>query len=233
MRFDVGAPVGVDRPWIPPVIPETNNLVPAAVSLPTARLRTVQAGEITGGMPQLGNAITLLKWTTSDANPVTKTPYLGSTEAWAMRNHSPDAHPIHEHLTELRLVGRWPVTAWGHKDAQGVTQPGQDPKPGTAFPVTVGAFQAPGAWESGPKDTFVAPRDYITVWVAKHTIAGLSVWHCHILSHEDMMAMGDDGAMRDGMMRPLKVQTKTPQTQLPRIGTQNNLDKLIRVQAAT
>jgi Multicopper oxidase len=144
---------------------------------------------------------------------------VGSTEAWAMRNHSPDSHPIHEHLTELRLVGRWPVTAWGYKDALGITQPGQDPVTGNAFPVSVGAFQAPGAFESGPKDTFVAPPDYITVWVGQYNIGGTSVWHCHILSHED-------GAMVM-MMRPLVVGT-APQTQLPVVLTQKRLDQLIR-----
>ncbi len=45
-------------------------------------------------------------------------------------------------------------------------------------------FLPPGAWESGPKDTFVAPKDTITVWVGKYTIGGTSVWHCHILPHD-------------------------------------------------
>jgi spore coat protein A len=170
-------------------------------------------------MPLLGNAKGLLDFPA----PATETPKLGSKEAWAMRNHSPDSHPIHEHLVELRLVGRWPVTAWGYKDALGVTQPGQDPVTGNAFPVTVGAFQAPGAFESGPKDTFVSPPDFITVWVGQYTIGGTSVWHCHILSHED-------GAMVM-MMRPLVVGTAT-QTQLPLVFTQARLDQLIRQPAA-
>ena len=216
MRFDVGTTVtSVDRSSVPSTIVETNNIEPPVLSLLTARLRTVQAGEIDPGMPMLGNGTKLF----DVLPPATETPKLGSTEAWAMRNHSPDAHPIHEHLVELRLVGRWPVTAWGHKDALGVTQPGQDPVTGNAFPVTVGTFQPPGASESGPKDTFVAPPDFITVWVGRYTIGGTSVWHCHILSHED-------GAMV-AMMRPLAVGTAT-QTQLPVIRTQARLDALIR-----
>ena len=215
MRFDVGTISGTDSSAIPSTIVETNNIVPAQISLLTARLRTVQAGEIVSGMPLLGNAKGLL----NVSDTATETPKLGSTEAWAMRNHSPDSHPIHEHLTELRLVGRWPVTAWGYKDALGVTQPGQDPVTGNAFPVTVGAFQAPGAFESGPKDTFIAPPDFITVWVGQYNIGGTSVWHCHILSHED-------GAMVM-MMRPLVVGSTT-QTQLPVILTQARLDTLIR-----
>jgi len=214
MRFDVGTTItGVDRSSVPSTIRETNNQVSATQSLDTARLRTVQAAEKSPGVPQLGNALGVSTFT----DPVTETPYQGSTEAWAMRNHSPDTHPIHEHLVELRLVGRWPVTQWGP----------QDPITGNAVPLAVGAFEAPGAWESGPKDTFVSPADYITVWVGAYTIAGTSVWHCHILSHED----GMDPMV--GMMRPLVVQTTTPQTQLPMIGTFSRLDNLIRVQSAS
>ena len=125
-----------------------------------------------------------------------------------MRNHSPDSHPIHIHLVELRLVGRWPVGQW-QTTATGNTVP---------VPGTIGAFQPPGAFEAGPKDTFVAPLDFITVWVGRYTIGGISVWHCHILSHEDASVE---------MMRPLAVGTAT-QTQLPVILTQARLDRLIR-----
>ncbi|MGZ4611913.1 MAG: multicopper oxidase family protein, partial [Kineosporiaceae bacterium] len=190
-----------DRSSVPPVLVETNNVIPPSVSLLTARLRTVQAGESAPGVAQLGDAVQLRAF----KDPPTETPQLGSTEAWAMRNHSPDTHPIHEHLVELRLVGRWQVGQW---DANG-----------NPVPSTIGPFQPPGAWESGPKDTFVAPKDTITVWVGKYTIGGTSVWHCHILSHED-------SAIQE-MMRPLVVGNR-PQTQLPLIVTQARLDNLIR-----
>ncbi len=115
MRFDVGArTTSTDRSSVPPVLPETNNVVPTAVFLAQARLRTVQAAEVLAGEPLLGNQTSLLSY----HDPVTETPQLNSTEVWAMRNHSPDAHPIHEHLVELYLVGRWPVTAWSPQDRQ-------------------------------------------------------------------------------------------------------------------
>ena len=206
MRFDVGTTVsGVDRSSVPPLIVETNNVLPPEVGLLLARLRTVQAGEKSPGVPQLGDAKALRTFT----DTATETPQLGSIEAWAMRNHSPDSHPIHEHLVELRLVGRWHVDQWGT----------QDPVTGNAVPLKIGAFQPPGAFESGPKDTFVAPKDSITVWVGRYTIGGTSVWHCHILSHEDSSIVE--------MMRPLVVGT-APQTQLPLIGTRARLDQLIR-----
>jgi len=206
MRFDVGDGTNVtDGSSVPATIVETNNLVPPAASLLTARLRTVQAAEISPGVPQLGDKKRLRTFT----DKATETPQLGSTEAWAMRNHSPDTHPIHIHLVELRLVGRWPVTQWGP----------QVPVTGDADPLTIGAFQPPGAFEAGPKDTFVAPKDFITVWVGRYTIGGKSVWHCHILSHEDSSIVE--------MMRPLAVGSD-PQTQLPVIVTQARLNRLIR-----
>ena len=205
MRFDVGTKVDpADHSSVPSTIVETNNLVPPAVSLLTARLRTVQAGELSPGVPQLGDKADLR--TFSDL--ATETPLLGSTEAWAMQNHSPDTHPIHIHLVELRLVGRWPVV-WKESTLD------------TGHPValSIGTFQRPGAFESGPKDTFVAPKDAITVWVGRYTIGGTSVWHCHILSHEDSSIVE--------MMRPLVV-GRAAQTQLPVIVTQARLDWLIR-----
>jgi FtsP/CotA-like multicopper oxidase with cupredoxin domain len=88
-------------------------------------------------------------------------------------------------------------------------------------PLQVGKFQRAGAFEPVPKDTFVSPPGTITVWVGKYTIGtdGVSVWHCHILSHED-------NAMAP-MMRPLAVGTKA-QTQLPRVGTLTRLDARVR-----
>jgi spore coat protein A, manganese oxidase len=212
MQFRVGAAISnpPDTSFVPPVIGETNNLTSPAVSLLTARLRTVQAGEIIPGAALLGDKAQLDLF---DERPIAETPQLGSTEVWAMRNASPDTHPIHEHLVELRLVGRWHVGNW-------IRDPNHPELGAQPDPATVGQFEAPGAWESGPKDTMVSPKDYITAWVGTYTVAGQSVWHCHILSHED--AAGHE------MMRPLVIGT-APQTQLPVVGTQQNLDALIRL----
>ena len=109
MQFQVGHAVSSpDRTSVPRVILETNNLVPPAFELLTARLRTVQAGEIVPGEALLGDKAQLRMF----MDPATETPQLGSTEVWAMRNASPDSHPIHEHLVDLRLIGRWHVGNW-------------------------------------------------------------------------------------------------------------------------
>ncbi|MFC3573381.1 multicopper oxidase family protein [Streptomyces yaanensis] len=206
MRFDVGPHVtSPDHSRVPKKIRETNNTEPLARTLREARLRTVQAGENTPGVPQIGDKKQLLNY----FDPPTEKPQLGSTEVWAMRNHSPDAHPFHEHIVELRLVGRWHVGQW---DANGRPVPG-----------TIGPFEPAAAYESGPKDTFVSPPDFITAWVGTYTIPGTSVWHCHILSHEDGASTG--GAIE--MMRPLAV-GKKPQRQLPYVATLRRLDTLVR-----
>ena len=236
MRFDVSPRVGVDNSLIPSTIRETNNQVPVTATLTTAQLRTVQAGELAPGVPFLGDRKGLYMFHA----PMTEIVNQNSTEAWEMRNHSPDTHPMHNHLVEQRLVGRYPVTLWGYNDSvtgKLVTGPWgtQDPVTGNAFPVTVGAFQAPGAFESGPKDTFVAPPNMVTVYVGTYTIAGDSVWHCHILSHEDMMMTTTSPTglpvISDGMMRPLSIRANTPQTQLPVIGDLDKLTKLVKVQS--
>ncbi|MEV4111369.1 multicopper oxidase domain-containing protein [Nonomuraea sp. NPDC049695] len=212
MRFDVGPSTSSpDRSRVPGALPESNNQLPPAAILAKARLRTVQAGEVIPGAPQLGDKVQLLNY--GPADTATETPQLNSTEAWAMRNHSPDSHPIHLHLVELRLIGRWPVTKWSDTD----------PDTGTQIPLEIGQFVPPAPYETGPKETFVAPPDYITVWAGKFTVGGSSVWHCHIMSHEDGASTG--GAIE--MMRPLVIGNK-PQTQLPLIHNQVRLDKLIR-----
>jgi spore coat protein A, manganese oxidase len=209
MRFDVGASLSSrDRTFVPPVIPETNNLTPVAGLIHRARLRTLQADETSPGVPLLGDASRLRFFD----DPATETPQLGSKEVWAIRNASPDAHPIHEHLVELRLVGRWHVGRW-------IRDPDHPELGARPDPTSIGPFEPPGAWESGPKDTFVAPKDFITAWVGRYTIGGTSVWHCHILSHED--AEGHE------MMRPLVVGDDA-QTQLPLVANAMALDRLIR-----
>jgi FtsP/CotA-like multicopper oxidase with cupredoxin domain len=44
---------------------------------------------------------------------------------------------------------------------------------------------APQPWEMGFKDTVIAYPGEITTVKAKFDIAGLYVWHCHIVEHED------------------------------------------------
>ncbi|ASW54520.1 multicopper oxidase family protein [Plantactinospora sp. KBS50] len=96
---------------------------------------------------------------------VTETPVAGEAEIWEVHNHTPDAHPIHLHGVHFRLAGR-----------------GRD-----------GTLPA-RPQERGPLDTVLVHPGEVTRILARFTIAGRFVWHCHNLEHED-----------NDMMRPTEV----------------------------
>ena len=96
---------------------------------------------------------------------VTENPTVGDTEEWSIYNFTADAHPIHIHLVRFQVIDRQNI-------------PGLDP---TGIPV----IEAVQPWEKGFKDTVIAYPGMITKVKAKFDIAGLYVWHCHILEHED------------------------------------------------
>src|SRR6185503_6597497 len=89
---------------------------------------------------------------------VTEAPVQGTTEVWEIHNFTEDAHPIHIHLVQFEVVER---------EGKG------------------GVVRGPEAWETGFKDTVIAYPEEITRVKARFDIAGLFVWHCHILEHED------------------------------------------------
>jgi FtsP/CotA-like multicopper oxidase with cupredoxin domain len=110
-----------------------------------------------GPLGELGGAQVQL-W----ADPIAQNPALGAIETWELWNWSADAHPIHLHLVKFEVVNRAPVDA-----------PNVDPGIGIQ------------PWETGWKDTVIAYPGEVTRVKAKFDVAGLYVWHCHILSHED------------------------------------------------
>ena len=100
-------------------------------------------------------------------HPITENPALGATEIWEIHNFTEDAHPIHIHEVQFQVMNRQPFEG--------------GPRP-------------PESWETGYKDTVIAYPDEITKVKALFDLAGLYVWHCHILEHED-----------NEMMRPYRV----------------------------
>ena len=91
---------------------------------------------------------------------VTENPKVGDIEEWSMYNFTADAHPIHLHLVRFQVVSRTLLD-------------------GTPSPIGVTPCEA------GYKDTVIAYPGEITTVKAKFDIAGLYVWHCHIVEHED------------------------------------------------
>jgi FtsP/CotA-like multicopper oxidase with cupredoxin domain len=100
-------------------------------------------------------------------DPVTENPAVGATEVWEMYNFTEDAHPIHIHEIMFQVLERQPFA---------------------------GPARGPEAWETGRKDTVIAYPGEVTRVKATFDRAGLFVWHCHIVEHED-----------HEMMRPYRI----------------------------
>jgi len=93
---------------------------------------------------------------------VTENPSVGDIENWDIYNFTVDGHPIHLHLVRFEVISRRLIGA---------------------APVARGVGVQP--WETGYKDTVTAFPGEITTVKALFDIAGLYVWHCHIVEHED------------------------------------------------
>jgi spore coat protein A len=105
--------------------------------------------------------VTLQNGATVQVN-VTENPKKGDIEEWSIYNFTEDAHPIHLHLVRFEVLGRSGIDG-------SVSVVGDSPQP----------------WERGFKDTVIAYPGEITRVKARFDIAGLYVWHCHIVEHED------------------------------------------------
>jgi spore coat protein A len=120
-------------------------------------------------------------------DPVTERVTLGSTEKWRFINTTDDAHPMHLHLVQFKILERQgfnPATV------------------GAGALELLGSPRPPAANEAGWKDTAVVqPRDVLTILVCFEGYAGRYVYHCHMLEHED-----------NDMMRPYEV---VDEAQLP------------------
>jgi FtsP/CotA-like multicopper oxidase with cupredoxin domain len=93
---------------------------------------------------------------------VTENPTEGDIQDWNIYNFTEDAHPIHLHLVRFMVMGRALLGDTPVNDGTGVEP-----------------------WEAGYKDTVIAYPGEITTVRSLFDIAGLYVWHCHIVEHED------------------------------------------------
>jgi FtsP/CotA-like multicopper oxidase with cupredoxin domain len=189
MQFRVVAATGPD-----PSTPPNELVLPAIAALPAARnTRQVSLNEVDSETVRVsedadGNVLldcengepfgpkeALLGTLAGGAgvprgwdDPITENPAVGATEVWELHNFTEDAHPIHIHEILFEVVNRQPFG---------------------------GAARGPEPWEAGArKDTVVAYPGEITRVKATFDRAGLFVWHCHIVEHED-----------HEMMRPYRI----------------------------
>jgi spore coat protein A len=143
------------------------------------------------------------KW----AAPVSEDPEEGSTEEWVIVNLTGDTHPIHTHLTQFQLVGRYTLTDPDAYAADWTALNGGDPPyydtPDELNPfdngyIVSGSFVGPAPNEYAWKDTIqmnpgevtvirirFAPIDGTPSYPFDPTMGPGYVWHCHILDHED------------------------------------------------
>ncbi len=163
-------------------VPPSQLRLPAFVPLgPATNTRRVSLNEVDSAvLPGVGPRAALLGTMSADGTPVhlgwddaiTENPALNAIEVWEMFNFTEDAHPIHIHEVQFQVVGRQRIGRRGP----------QPPERG------------PEGWETGYKDTVIAYPGEVTRLKAKFDLAGLYVWHCHIVEHED-----------HEMMRPYRV----------------------------
>lgn len=130
-------------------------------------------------LPILGTVTNgILGW----MDTVTETPAANSIETWEIYNSTVDAHPIHLHGGHFQVVDRqnFSATVGTNLSLSNITLP-------TAAVAAAGQEQT---W----KDTVITYPGQVTRIRVKFENAGLFVWHCHILEHED-----------HDMMRPLLI----------------------------
>ena len=105
---------------------------------------------------------------------ITENPAHHSTEIWEIYNTTEDAHTIHLHMVSMQLLSRQKFTAQVNEETGAISNI-----------RLLGRPKEPGLEEQGWKDTYIMYPGEVTRIITTFDQEGLSVWHCHILSHED------------------------------------------------
>ena len=172
MAFKVNKPLNAAYPLT--ILPPTLRPPIAALTtnLPARQLMMFEGEDEHGRlMAMLGTVAEGPKRWMDD---ITENPALNSTEVWEIYNTTEDAHTIHLHMVKLQLVNR-------QKFAASV-----DMETGMMSNIRlIGNPKEPGAEEKGWKDTYIMYPGEVTRIITTFKLEGYSVWHCHILSHED------------------------------------------------
>ena len=183
---------------------ENPDLGPVAIpaGTPTRRILLFEGVDALGRlMTMLGpvdtDPVTGQQGTLTFKDPITERPAVGTTEIWEFYNTTVDAHPVHMHLVDFRVIDRQTFTGVltpkvnSDGSSGAILEPASIVKTGTALPVN--------AWEAGKKDTVKSFPGEVTRVLVSFNREGEYVYHCHILSHED-----------HEMMRPYEVVAPTP-----------------------
>jgi spore coat protein A len=116
-------------------------------------------------------------------DPITENPAVGDTEVWEFYNTTADAHPIHMHLVDFRIINRQKF------NGTVVDKTNSDGSLGGLLQEKsihlLGKPRIPQPAELGKKDTAKMFPGEVTRVIAKFNRPGEYLFHCHILSHED------------------------------------------------
>lgn len=116
-------------------------------------------------------------------DPITENPGVGDTEIWEFYNSTADAHPIHMHLVDFRIINRQKF------GGTIVPKTNSDGSLGGVMNESsirlLGRPRIPQPEELGKKDTAKMFPGEVTRVIAKFNRPGEYLFHCHILSHED------------------------------------------------
>jgi spore coat protein A, manganese oxidase len=139
------------------------------------RLQTM-AGIVDSTRPTLNGTLVV-------TDPISENPQVGDTEVWEFYNTTADAHPIHLHLVDFRIINRQSFSG------DILPKTNSDGSQGGVLDESsirmTGIRQTPRAEERGKKDTAKMFPGEVTRVIAKFTRPGEYLYHCHILSHED------------------------------------------------
>ncbi|MEY8876918.1 MAG: multicopper oxidase family protein [Leptothrix sp. (in: b-proteobacteria)] len=164
--------------------------VPTTAGLPVRKLMLLEGTDPFGRLqtmlgtvnPAVGNPVSPAHGTFFYSDPTTENVRLGSTEVWEIHNTTVDAHPIHLHLVDFRVINRQAFSGTVVPKPMGANGSYTG---GYLTGVTLGAARPAEPHEAGRKDTVVAYPGEVTRIRVSFPRAGEYIWHCHILSHED------------------------------------------------
>jgi spore coat protein A len=178
LQFTVTGAAGLQTP-IPSTLRGGRNQPAALPALKATSTRSVMLNEIadpTVDEPVHGHINNQFYADATGTKPRTtqiETPTLNTVEEWDIVNTTGDAHPIHLHLTQFRILNRqgfdepaYTAAVNSHLPAPGLPDPsvsGTGPWPAlSANEYLVGKPTAPAANERGWKDTVLAPPGQVT-----------------------------------------------------------------------
>jgi FtsP/CotA-like multicopper oxidase with cupredoxin domain len=193
MKFKVVAKKSGGTGQAPTALPAIGRL---STTLPARELTINEEHATEAEIPVLSKLGTGDKGPLNWEDPITETPFVGDTEIWQIVNLTEDAHPIHLHQVMFQVVDRQPIDKEKYTSSQEDSVKNQ----GARLPLDqllTGPAVGPNPWETGWKDTVIANPGQVTRIIARFDIAGLYVWHCHVLEHED-----------NEMMRPYVVNNR-------------------------